>query len=753
MKEFANDKTSNPPTQTRTDADPAKAKAASARKGPQSQAPDLLSAARAGEPWAIRMLQSAGNGAIDAALAPDEEPKSLGTLAQVNPVAAAKVARSTGKEVGDVAVKVEPGLKESGERGVAREGQEIGVGSESAAGEVRLMAHEAAHIVQQRGGAQGEVEARPGEGVKQEPGAVPAQEAASGEQGSAGGGPDASGGVDAEQEVVAAEEKLVAGEAVGLQASGARELFEELNAVSVGATVNGGAEGALESQPELEKAILDTARERALQTTAMGWIASIVGAPSATIDEDFVRATMKWQEANGLEPSGVLDEKTLDVMAPDLLAESGMGAGAGAWYKENGATLFKQTGKLAEAPQDNGPEPENPKTQPVAVILDALDLEAADAFTNLSDIDSYHRGKKLEVTDKFLERALLWQIEVKLGLDLDAKLGPSSLVYLGLDPGTKFKGKENYSIWNSDNLESGEVDDVTQEAASEKTFMGGVVNTITLGGKDKRSGDITGDDGIAFGIAHFTHPTDLLDFVEFVARSSKKPDDGQQDSADSQPSGSQILEEHFGSSEIEALKTELLLDKTWPKLNNIYLAALSEAGKTDALIGFFRDEAVKRLQIEHLRGDAVADISTYRGGFEEGGILTVGSAALIACLGNSSSHRLADVEGKNLEAKQLNAGELYLDGGGESPGYMKVAKLVWEKQFGKKGGTIKTYYSPEEWTRLAEKLEKDGEITFNERDKAIEAKGPQHRLRRLLNVLNNFGSKWDKTYTDTKGSL
>jgi len=114
---------------------------------------------------------------------------------------------------------------------------------------------------------------------------------------------------------------------------------------------------------------------------------------------------------------------------------------------------------------------------------------------------------------------------------------------------------------------------------------------------------------------------------------------------------------------------------------------------------------------------------------------------------------LADVEGKNLEAKQLNAGELYLDGGGESPGYMKVAKLVWEKQFGKKGGTIKTYYSPEEWTRLAEKLEKDGEITFNERDKAIEAKGPQHRLRRLLNVLNNFGSKWDKTYTDTKGSL
>ena len=235
MKEFANDKTSSAPSKARTDADPAKAKAGGGQKGPQSQAPNLLGGARAGDPWAIRMLQSAGNRAIDAALAPDGEKKSLGRLAEVNPNVAAKLARSTGKDVGDTEVKVEPELAASGKRGVAREGREIGVSSESAAGEPRLMAHEAAHLVQQRGGAEKGEEKPVGETVGTAQSAAPGSEAApkepasggaEGAQTSAGGG--AGGGArvaDAEQEVVAAEGKLLAGEPVGLSASGAGEMF------------------------------------------------------------------------------------------------------------------------------------------------------------------------------------------------------------------------------------------------------------------------------------------------------------------------------------------------------------------------------------------------------------------------------------------------------------------------------------------------------------------------------------------------
>ncbi|PJB37301.1 MAG: hypothetical protein CO108_21455 [Deltaproteobacteria bacterium CG_4_9_14_3_um_filter_63_12] len=110
-------------------------------------------------------------------------------------------------------------------------------------------------------------------------------------------------------------------------------------------------------------------------------------------------------------------------------------------------------------------------------------------------------------------------------------------------------------------------------------------------------------------------------------------------------------------------------------------------------------------------------------------------------------------DGDSLDDKQQAAGDKYIDGGGESPGYRKVAKLVWLKQFGSRGGQVATFYSQKEWTELAETLETDKKVTIDERDEAIEAKGAQHRLRRLLNVLKNFGSSWEDIYTSTQGSL
>jgi len=222
-------------------------------------------------------------------------------------------------------------------------------------------------------------------------------------------------------------------------------------------------------------------------------------------------------------------------------------------------------------------------------------------------------------------------------------------------------------------------------------------------------------------------------------------------------SGAAILEAHFGSSELEALKTDLLLDKTWAKLNNTYLAALSEAGKIDALIGFFHDDAVKRLQVEHLRDDAEADIRTHKSTFEEGGTLSVGSAALIACLGNSSSNGLADVK-KSDVGKQLLAGNKYIEGGDEKLGYLKVAKYVWQEQFKNIGGSITTYGSKGQWYALAENLtitdEKPSNLLIEkEADEAKEVSGPQHRLRRLLHVLKNFGPNWEKDYSSTRGAL
>ena len=770
MKEFAKEKKHSTEPKAQDSAPPQ-----TQRRG-GAGATDLMSAARAGDPAAIKMLQSAGNRAIDAAFGPEAEKKSLGRLAEVNPAVAVKLARSTGKDVGDAEVKVEPELEASGKRGVAREGREIGVGSESAARDARLMAHEAAHVVQQRGGSEkgegtvGEPEGAQGasnlQGAAGPQGASDPQAAAQANASVGGGASAPTGMADAEQEVVAAEDKLLVGEPVGLRASGAGELFEEaLEEPCVEGVVNGTAAGGLEMQAEVDANTLESAQKHKLQSTAMGWIASIVGAPSSTVDEDFVRATMKWQDAHGLEGKGILDEGTLDKMGPELLNQFGKGTAAQKWYAETGSSLYAQSSKLAKKPRDNGPQFDEPSAEPIATILDELRLSPSEAFENPSDVSKYDPKKKLQVTDKLLERALLWQINAKLGLVLDAELGASALVYMGIDPGTKQpddKAKEMYNIWNVDNMEKQEVDQLTDGITKDGTFMGGVVNTISVGGTEKRAGDVTGDDQIAWGIAHFTKTTELAAFLEFVssfddhkdsdgAGAMKEPSEG-----DSSPKGLLAIEASFGSRDVEAVKAELLLDKTWPDINNTYLAALAQLHALDKLLGFFRDETVKYAQVEHLRGKVESDIdnSDYGGKFKEGGHLTVGSAALVACLANSSSHGLGDVEreGKSLKERQVEAGELYLAGGDEKLGYLKVAKYVWQEQYGEKG-KAKTHYSREEWTKLAATLMKDNKLTTDERDEAIEAKGPQHRLRRLLNVLKNFGPNWKDSYTGTKGGL
>jgi len=230
MKEFAREKKHSTEPKAQDSAPPQ-----TQRRG-GAGATDLMSAAQAGDPASIKMLQSAGNRAIDAAFGPEAEKKSLGRLAEVNPAVAVKLARSTGKDVGDAEVKVEPELEASGKRGVAREGREIGVGSESAALDARLMAHEGGHVVQQRGGSEkgegtvGEPEGAQGasnlQGAAGPQGASDPQAAAQANASVGGGASAPTGMADAEQEVVAAEDKLLVGEPVGLRASGAGELFE-----------------------------------------------------------------------------------------------------------------------------------------------------------------------------------------------------------------------------------------------------------------------------------------------------------------------------------------------------------------------------------------------------------------------------------------------------------------------------------------------------------------------------------------------
>jgi len=207
------------------------------------------------------------------------------------------------------------------------------------------------------------------------------------------------------------------------------------------------------------------------------------------------------------------------------------------------------------------------------------------------------------------------------------------------------------------------------------------------------------------------------------------------------------------------------------------MAALVEAGKIEMLIEFLRDPQVKPLQFEMLRVEVGADIQRHQDSFGGKANLTVGSAALIACLGNSSSNGLDGIKETKLEKAQKQAGELYLSGGSEKDGYKIVAKVIWDEGFDRmlKGQRVTQNYSPKEWEKKIKKLQEpdvdtsgqetkvdtsgqetkdEGAILSEDAGKeAISKKGPQHRLRRLLHLLNTFGEHWAAPYTRTSAKL
>jgi len=458
-------------------------------------------------------------------------------------------------------------------------------------------------------------------------------------------------------------------------------------------------------------------------------------------------------------------------MGPKLLEQAKCASDARDWYtgKERGRELYKETNELAQNLAEHGPEPDDAESQPLAIVLAELEMEAGEAFENLDDLSKYKKGQSLKVTDRFLERALIWQIESGLGMTLDAMLGRDALVRMGLDPGSG--GEDGFAVWNVDNQERREADPVLESFLDEGTFLSAVVDTLTLTerdengeltGSDKKTGDLTSDDGVAFGVAHFTNPTDLLEFIELVGQWDEKPAEKETSEVGGEPkskrTGQEILERIFGTSDIDELKKDLLLDIEWSARNNTYMAALVEAGKIEMLIEFLRDPQVKPLQFEMLRVEVGADIQTHQGRFGGKADLTVGSAALIACLGNSSSNGLDKVGSTHIiKDAQKQAGELYLSGGSEEDGYKIVAKAIWIEGFTKMldGHHVTQNYSPEEWEKKINDLLNAKLVSLSEKKKAtaISKKGPLHRLRRLLHLLNAFGEHWGDSYSQTESKL
>jgi len=385
--------------------------------------------------------------------------------------------------------------------------------------------------------------------------------------------------------------------------------------------------------------------------------------------------------------------------------------------------------------------------EPYAAILKELGLSADAAFDNLSELDAaindspQKKKPTVEVSEVFVERALIWQIEARLGLTLDAMLGTDSLALMGLNTVTSA-----YARWNVDNLELTKEDPALKEAiANLPSKRQGEVNAQTDYTHKKRLGDVTGDDGVSFGMAHFTSVGKLTAFFAHIQNHWREQQEPGAKIDDALRMQANPLQVHFGVDKAAtpeeaatAAAAFLGLDEN-EKADNAVLVRLRNTkdptdptGKgtlLDRFLAFCRDPDSKRLQLSFNEKKAK---KVFAGA-------TVGTGVMLKLIGSSSESGDAVLMLRKLEkatseediAKgQKEAGLLYIESGPEEAAYKKVANAAREKALEEKslGG-------------LTQK-----ELWSNEVDITLAGEKPTQKLERLLNLIDIYGPTWDKEY-------
>jgi len=155
----------------------------------------------------------------------------------------------------------------------------------------------------------------------------------------------------------------------------------------------------------------------------------------------------------------------------------------------------------------------------------------------------------------------------------------------------------------------------------------------------------------------------------------------------------------------------------------------------DRFLAFCRDPDSKRLQLSFNEKKAKKPFAG----------ATVGTGVMLKLMGSSSEsgkavEKLRDPKLSISEA-QKEAGLLYIKSGGDGKdnlAYRKVANAVWEKALKEKslGGLTQEEFWKAERNKLGLKPE--------EAKKA--GKGPTQKARRLLDLVDSYGSTWDKEY-------
>lgn len=442
-----------------------------------------------------------------------------------------------------------------------------------------------------------------------------------------------------------------------------------------------------------------------------------------------------------------------------------------------------------------------------------------------SDADSNNAEQQKSVYEMTSDELKQYQREQRMGMKIDGEMGVSSLLLSKNDAddaafvkryiaNTQGKNaKQYYSVYNVDNLGSNE-DDANYDRLINKNdkltdFDKRAFNTIAENGEGKRFGDLTGDDGLAYGILHFTDKSklkalfDLIYADETVLLSHQEHLELQKWISElTQCTGKEQVEEFFHVNGKEASKdpfwhsvrTNVKSEdkdgdgyhdklKNLSNRDNIYLYNLKFEGKFDILVSLLRDERIRKLQVVQAKNLYMDGIREKGGLFEKAnnGKQTIGSAAIAACFGNSSDNGLSADNLKNKKADvakeetaknnsetlsdllmmQIAAGYAYMNFRAHPAGkdssekttavqkqanavYREMGKAIWKKALIEIQHHSYTVLPTKDFKKL---IVYAGLNDAQQADlKAGNVKSLEHRLRRMILLLNHFYDIWDDPF-------
>jgi len=159
----------------------------------------------------------------------------------------------------------------------------------------------------------------------------------------------------------------------------------------------------------------------------------------------------------------------------------------------------------------------------------------------------------------------------------------------------------------------------------------------------------------------------------------------------------------------------------------------------DRFLAFCRDPDSKRLQLSFNEKKAK---KVFAGA-------SVGTGVMLKLMGSSSEsgkavEKLRDPKLKlSISEAQEKAGLLYIESGPEKAPYKKVAKVVWERALKEKslGGLTEDEFWEAEVARLIS-------ADLLDPKKENPGKAPTQKLRRLLSLVDSFGTTWDEEYSN-----